>query len=202
MDATPVTESRPFPLSEFVTHGSRPTYWLLLPRDAMLARYVVVVCVSVCLSVTSRYCIETTERIELVWGMDSGVATGGHRFFCTNSRFLPQPQTQPPIVIIRLPVSSLLELQTAYTWFLMPWYVTIPPLFIDSCWAIRGLWGRGSASNPTWVLLSLNPLFGAPLLPNPGYTTVYDPGRSHIPNSISIGSSVLAQTHTTLHWQQ
>jgi len=77
----------------------------------------------------------------------------------------------------------------------MPWYVTIPPLFIDSCWAIRGLRGRGSTSNPTWVLLSLNPLFGAPLLPNPGYTTVYDPGRSHIPNSISIGSSVLAQTH-------
>jgi len=42
------------PLSECVTHGSRPTYWLLLPRDAMLARYVVVVCLSVCLSVCHK----------------------------------------------------------------------------------------------------------------------------------------------------
>jgi len=43
----------------------------LLLRDAMLARYMLtVVCLSVCLSVrpsvTRRYCIETTRRIELV----------------------------------------------------------------------------------------------------------------------------------------
>ena len=29
------------------------------------------VCMSVCLSVTSRYCIETTGRIELVFGMQA-----------------------------------------------------------------------------------------------------------------------------------
>ena len=37
---------------------------LFLPRSAMLARYMLSSCV--CPSVTSRYCIETTGRIELV----------------------------------------------------------------------------------------------------------------------------------------
>ena len=37
----------------------------------MLARYMLSTCVrlSVCQTVTSRYCIETTKRIELVFGM-------------------------------------------------------------------------------------------------------------------------------------
>ena len=44
-----------------------------LPRDAMLARYMLSSCpsirVSVRPSVTSRYCVETTGRIEPVFGM-------------------------------------------------------------------------------------------------------------------------------------
>ena len=42
----------------------------ILPRDAMLARYYILSsCVRpfVCLSVTSRYCIDMIGRIELVW---------------------------------------------------------------------------------------------------------------------------------------
>jgi len=35
------------------------------------AVYAVVVCLSVRLSVTSRYCVETAGRIELVFGMDA-----------------------------------------------------------------------------------------------------------------------------------
>jgi len=48
------------------------SYDKFLPRDAMLARYLLSLCVcsSVCLSVchkpVARYCIETTGRIELV----------------------------------------------------------------------------------------------------------------------------------------
>ena len=44
-----------------------------LLHDAMLAWYMLssCVCVWVHLSVTSRYCIETTGRIELVFGMDA-----------------------------------------------------------------------------------------------------------------------------------
>jgi len=52
-----------------------------LPRDAMLARYMLSLCVclsvrpsvclSVCLSVTNRYCIETSGRIEVVFSMES-----------------------------------------------------------------------------------------------------------------------------------
>jgi len=45
-----------------------------LPRDATryaTAVYAVVVCLSVCPSVTSRYCTETTGRIELFWGMEA-----------------------------------------------------------------------------------------------------------------------------------
>jgi len=46
----------------------------VLPRDAILARYMLSscvrlsVCLFVCLSVTSRCCIETTGRTELVFG--------------------------------------------------------------------------------------------------------------------------------------
>ena len=39
-----------------------------LPLDAILARYMLS---SVCLSVTSLYCIETTGRIELVFATDA-----------------------------------------------------------------------------------------------------------------------------------
>ena len=39
-----------------------------LPRDAMLAPYYPSPCLSVSLSVTSRGSIETTERIELIFG--------------------------------------------------------------------------------------------------------------------------------------
>jgi len=43
-----------------------------LPLDAILARYMLSsVCLSVRLSVTSRYCIETTGRIELVFATDA-----------------------------------------------------------------------------------------------------------------------------------
>ena len=35
------------------------------------AVYAIVVCPSVCLSVTSQYCIETTGRIDLVLGMEA-----------------------------------------------------------------------------------------------------------------------------------
>ena len=44
-----------------------------LPRDAMLARYLLLscVCLSVRPSVTSRYSIETTGRIELVFGTEA-----------------------------------------------------------------------------------------------------------------------------------
>jgi len=43
----------------------------LFHRATLYARavYAVVVCLSVCLSVTSRYCIETTGRIEHLFGM-------------------------------------------------------------------------------------------------------------------------------------
>ena len=60
--------------SDTVRHVS-----LLLPRDAMLARYMLPLCVrlsvspSVSPSVTSRYCIETTGRIELVFGMEASL---------------------------------------------------------------------------------------------------------------------------------
>jgi len=40
-----------------------------LPRDAMLARYLL--SSRVCPSVTSRYCIETIGRIELVFGVEA-----------------------------------------------------------------------------------------------------------------------------------
>jgi len=50
------------------------SYDKFLPRDAMLARYLLSLCVSVCLSVclsvchkpVAQYCLETTGRIELV----------------------------------------------------------------------------------------------------------------------------------------
>jgi len=50
--------------------GIRCLHVLFLPRDPTLARYMLSSCirVSVRLSVTSRYCIETTGRIELVFG--------------------------------------------------------------------------------------------------------------------------------------
>ena len=40
-------------------------------RDAMLVQYYLhmALCPSVCLSVTSRYCVETAERIELIFGV-------------------------------------------------------------------------------------------------------------------------------------
>ena len=40
-----------------------------LPRDAMLAPYMCCGAVSVRLSVTCRYCIETAERIKLIFGI-------------------------------------------------------------------------------------------------------------------------------------
>ena len=59
-------------------------HWILLanstgflPSDAVLVRHMLSSCVhlfvrsSVRLSVTSRYCIETTGRIELVFGMQA-----------------------------------------------------------------------------------------------------------------------------------
>jgi len=44
-----------------------------LPRDAILARYLLSSCVrlSVRLSVTSRYCSETTGQLELVFGTEA-----------------------------------------------------------------------------------------------------------------------------------
>ena len=49
-------------------HQSVAPTLLILPRDAMLARYMLssCVCLSVRPSVTSRYCIQTTRQIKLV----------------------------------------------------------------------------------------------------------------------------------------
>ena len=45
-----------------------------LPRDAVLAWYLLSSCVRLCLlvrlSITSQYCIETTGRIQLIFGME------------------------------------------------------------------------------------------------------------------------------------
>jgi len=63
-------------LTDFeVARSSRTwsTFYIFLLCDAMLARYMLSSCVppSVRLSVTSRYCIETTEWIELLYGMEA-----------------------------------------------------------------------------------------------------------------------------------
>jgi len=55
-------------------HGSACRYnCTFLPRDAILARYLLSSCVrlSVRLSVTSRYCSETTGQLELVFGTEA-----------------------------------------------------------------------------------------------------------------------------------
>ena len=52
--------------------------WSFLPRDAMLARYMLLSCV--CLSVTSRYCIKTAKhRITQITSHDS---SGNLVFWC------------------------------------------------------------------------------------------------------------------------
>ena len=43
----------------------------IIARRYASAVYAVVVCLSVRLSVTSRYCVETAGRIELVFGMEA-----------------------------------------------------------------------------------------------------------------------------------
>ena len=47
------------------------------------AVFAVSVRLSVCLSVTSRYCIETTSRIELVFGMEASFYLS-HTVLCGN----------------------------------------------------------------------------------------------------------------------
>ena len=54
------------------THAAWSRAPSLLARDAMFARYSLSSCVRLSVrSVTSRYCIKTTGRIELVFGMEA-----------------------------------------------------------------------------------------------------------------------------------
>ena len=65
----------PFVLRESAqprTHAAWSRAPSLLARNAMLARYSLSSCVRLSVrSVTSRYCIKTTGRIELVFGMEA-----------------------------------------------------------------------------------------------------------------------------------
>jgi len=74
MEKVPVTlTSDHFAIAKFLTVTSQP--YTILPRDALQrickARYMLWPGVS--LSVTCRYCIETAEPIELIFGTESTV---------------------------------------------------------------------------------------------------------------------------------
>ena len=67
----------------------------------------------------------------------------GHKMSAqTRGDFCRSPRPNR-LVITRLPISSLLELQTAYAWFSMPWRVKILRLLDTTFWAFRGLRGTG-----------------------------------------------------------
>jgi len=69
--------------------------WIFLPRDTMIARYILCLCerLSVRLSITRRYCIETTRRIELVF--DIRVSPTYHKVCCKEILAPPKIRVLP-----------------------------------------------------------------------------------------------------------